>query len=85
MMLQEILREKGSAVHSITPDSTLEDVVQSLVRHNCGSLVVCEPSECGMRPDECFRLKWLDNVRDGAIAALPRSVRVVSDRGEPCM
>jgi integrase len=23
--------------------------------------------DCGMRPDECFRLKWLDNIRDGAI------------------
>src|SRR5258706_2657065 len=23
--------------------------------------------DCGMRPEECFRLKWLDNVRDGAI------------------
>jgi integrase len=23
--------------------------------------------DCGMRPEECFRLKWRDNVRDGAI------------------
>jgi integrase len=23
--------------------------------------------DCGMRPEECFRLKWLDNIRDGAI------------------
>ena len=23
--------------------------------------------DCGMRPEECFRLKWLDNLRDGAI------------------
>lgn len=23
--------------------------------------------DCGLRPEECFRLKWLDNFRDGAI------------------
>ncbi len=23
--------------------------------------------DCGMRPEECFRVKWLDNIRDGAI------------------
>jgi len=23
--------------------------------------------DVGMRPEECFRLKWLDNIRDGAI------------------
>ncbi len=23
--------------------------------------------DCGLRPEECFRLKWLDNVRDSAI------------------
>jgi integrase len=23
--------------------------------------------DCGLRPEECFRLKWLDSLRDGAI------------------
>jgi len=23
--------------------------------------------DCGMRSEECFRLKWLDNIRDGGI------------------
>ncbi len=23
--------------------------------------------DCGLRPEECFRLKWLDSIRDGAI------------------
>jgi len=23
--------------------------------------------DCGLRPEECFRLKWQDNIRDGAI------------------
>jgi CBS domain-containing protein len=47
MTLQEILRRKGSKVHSISPDATLDDVVQKLVENNCGSLVVCEPSADG--------------------------------------
>ena len=47
MTLQEILRRKGSKVHSISPDATLDDVVQKLVEHNCGSLVVCERGHDG--------------------------------------
>jgi CBS domain-containing protein len=42
MLLQEILGQKGSTVHTIRPDATLDDLVQSLVRHRCGSLVVTE-------------------------------------------
>ncbi len=42
MTLHEILRVKGSTVHAIGPDATLEDVVQRLVQLRCGSLVVCE-------------------------------------------
>lgn len=41
-LLREILHTKGSHVHSITQHSTLADAVQSLVKKNCGSLVVCE-------------------------------------------
>ena len=47
MTLEEILRSKGSDVFTITPDATLEDVVQSLVARNCGSLVVCEDDGSG--------------------------------------
>jgi CBS domain-containing protein len=46
MTLHEILRTKGSEVHSISPGATLEDVVQTLVRRNVGSLVVCEHAGC---------------------------------------
>ncbi len=42
MLLQEILRHKGSHVHSISPSATLDEVVRKLVEYNCGSLVVCE-------------------------------------------
>jgi len=40
MNLLEILHSKGHAVHTIELTATLDDVVQKLVRHNCGSLVV---------------------------------------------
>ena len=40
MILREILHSKGHTVHTISSNSTLEEVVQALVRHNCGSLVV---------------------------------------------
>jgi CBS domain-containing protein len=50
MTLQEILRVKGSTVYTIAPTATLAEVVQSLVRHKCGSLVVCDPPEPGRNP-----------------------------------
>jgi CBS domain-containing protein len=46
MSLQEILQHKGSRVFSIPPHATLAEVVQKLVKLNCGSLVVCEESDC---------------------------------------
>ena len=45
MMLRSILAVKGDRVYSTTPDATLEDVAQALVKHNCGSLVVCDPQD----------------------------------------
>ena len=50
MRLQEILRVKGSGVHTIHPQATLDEVVQKLVSCNCGSLVVREPADAGGRP-----------------------------------
>lgn len=42
MTLQQILHVKGREVFSISPDKSLQDVVDMLVDRNCGSLVVCE-------------------------------------------
>ncbi|MGE3405481.1 MAG: CBS domain-containing protein [Pirellulales bacterium] len=42
MTLADILRNKGNNVLTIGPNATLDDVVQSLVQNNCGSLVVVE-------------------------------------------
>ncbi len=43
MTLREILHAKGCLVHTIGSDATLDLVVLTLVKHNCGSLVVCDP------------------------------------------
>ena len=40
MILREILAAKGSEVFTTTRDATLQRVVELLVEHNCGSLVV---------------------------------------------
>lgn len=42
MKTYEILQNKGDEVHWITPQSTLADVVQTLVDNNCGSLLVMD-------------------------------------------
>jgi CBS domain-containing protein len=41
MSLKDILQRKGSTVHKIAPEASMADVVQTMVKHNCGSLVVC--------------------------------------------
>jgi CBS domain-containing protein len=48
MTLQEILRVKGSRVHGIRLDATLDGVVQTLIEHNCGSLVVSDREGAGL-------------------------------------
>lgn len=42
MKLRHILQHKGREVHGISPADTLERVVEKLVGHNCGALVVFE-------------------------------------------
>ena len=44
MILQEILRKKGSQVFTITAQATVDEAVQNLVENNVGSLLVCEES-----------------------------------------
>ena len=40
MKTYEILQRKGTDVHSISPSASINDVVNKLVAHNCGSLLV---------------------------------------------
>jgi len=58
MTLQEILRTKGSNVHTVRPDATLAEVVELLVRYNVGSLVVCE------RVEECAQGRLLGIITE---------------------
>jgi len=45
MLVREILSDKGRTVHTCAPDDTLDDVVDLLVGHNIGSLVVMQDEE----------------------------------------
>ncbi len=45
MQLRDILGVKGRMVHTCSPDNTLVDVVDLLVGHNIGSLVVCQDGD----------------------------------------
>ena len=47
MVLQDVLRLKGTEVHTIGPSATLDAVVEELVHYNVGSLVVCEQNSKG--------------------------------------
>jgi CBS domain-containing protein len=48
MRLQDILSEKGTAVHSIRTDATLQDVVAKLIDLRIGALVICQPDAAGI-------------------------------------
>ena len=45
MLVREILGDKGHTVYCCSPNDSLADVVELLVGHNCGSLVVCDKGE----------------------------------------
>jgi CBS domain-containing protein len=42
MTLHEILKAKGTEVYTIPPETTVQEVIQTLVQYNVGSLVVCQ-------------------------------------------
>lgn len=46
MKLADILANKGHHVLSIRPNASIDDAVQMLVRHNIGSLMVCDDQDC---------------------------------------
>ncbi|HEX4131213.1 MAG TPA: CBS domain-containing protein [Pirellulales bacterium] len=47
MILNDILRLKGSEVYHIIPTATLGDVVHEMMRRRCGALLVCSGPDCG--------------------------------------
>ena len=40
MRIQDVLRSKGAAVHTIRPQASVTDLLESLAQHNVGALVV---------------------------------------------
>ena len=76
MMLREILRVKGSKVFTIRPQASLDEVVQTLVRHNIGSLVVCEDDD--MR-ESVGIITERDILRASASRSAPFDQLVASD------
>lgn len=60
MNLQDILRNKGKLVYTVSPGATLAEVAQTLVQHNCGSLVVVERP----RPDALPKMVGIITERD---------------------
>lgn len=64
MNLYEILNAKGRVVHTIGWNATLEDVVQTLVRHNCGSLVVCDAAPSNSDERSYGRMVGIITERD---------------------
>ena len=71
MILQDILRVKGTEVHTIRPDATLDDVVQELVRYNVGSLVVMEITSEAMEPSMIGIITERDILRAQAAHKAP--------------
>ena len=66
MKLQDILSVKGSTVHTISPDATLQDVVDALVERRIGALVVCRSDAAGK-----VSLLGIISERDILYACLP--------------
>jgi CBS domain-containing protein len=76
MLLRDILRVKGSAVHTIEPDATLQQVVDRLVEKSCGSLVVCRVD----RPTEMIGIiTERDILRACAAGFTPLEQHLVAD------
>jgi CBS domain-containing protein len=49
MTLNDILNVKGTEIFAIDESATLDQVVQKLVKCNCGSLIVMDPSQGSRR------------------------------------
>ncbi len=67
MLLREILQIKGSKVLTIAVQATLAEVVDKLVKNNCGSLIVCESD------GEPFNMVGIITERDILRASADRS------------
>jgi len=47
--VRDMIRSKGSAVHSVSPSATVYEAIEKMVRYNVGALVVLENDKaCGI-------------------------------------
>ena len=69
MTLQDILHVKGTQVYTIDESATLDDVVQKLVKFNCGSLVVMGRRRGTARPHggDRYRARYPAPAPPGAV------------------
>jgi CBS domain-containing protein len=42
MKVKDILQHKGTDVHTISPEATIQQAMETLIEHRIGSLVVCK-------------------------------------------
>jgi CBS domain-containing protein len=42
MKVKDILQHKGAEVYTINPDATMQQVMEALIKHRIGSLVICK-------------------------------------------
>lgn len=78
MFVRDILQSKSSTVHTCCPEDTLADVVDLLVKHNIGSLVVLHSGEMvGIITER-------DILRASAVTRGPLETVCVRDRMTRC-
>lgn len=71
MILRDILNDKGTEVHLISPNATLDDAVGELVRCNVGSLIVCGSASEGGQPSVLGIITERDILRAQAAHRAP--------------
>jgi CBS domain-containing protein len=84
MILEDLLKVKGSAIHSIDPQASLDEAVQTLVRHNIGSLVVCRKGESCNEPGLLGIITERDILRACAATRGPLDFVRVEERMTRC-
>ncbi len=78
MLLRDILKSKGNRVLDIHLDSSLADVVQKLVEHRCGALVVSDGEEMVGIISERDILRALAEL-DQPLESIPASERMTKE------
>ena len=82
MTIAAILREKGSAVVSVSPDATVSDLIDQLARHRIGAAVVREMS--GELLGIVSERDVMRALAEHGPAALALRVEAIMTRGVQC-